>query len=53
MGNEEVTNIPTIQIDTPVDYSSKQPLPSELLDSIKNRLPTLDQVETRKKKFLF
>ncbi|CAF3333375.1 unnamed protein product, partial [Rotaria sp. Silwood2] len=43
-GTDEVINIPTIQIDTPVDYSSNQPLPSELLDSIKNRLPTLDQV---------
>jgi hypothetical protein len=42
---DEVTNIPTIQIDTPIDYSSNQPLPSELMDSIKNRLPTLDQVE--------
>ena len=39
-----MTNIPTIQIDTPVDYSSNQPLPSELLDSIKTRLPTLEQV---------
>lgn len=39
-----MTNIPTIQIDTPVDYSSNQPLPSELLDSIKSRLPTLNQV---------
>jgi len=45
MGSDEVTNIPTIQIDTPVDYSSNQSLPSELLDSIKSRLPTLDQVE--------
>lgn len=45
LGSEEVTNIPTIQIDTPVDYSSNQPLPSELLESIKNRLPTLDQVK--------
>ncbi|CAF3973374.1 unnamed protein product, partial [Rotaria sp. Silwood1] len=43
-GTDEIINIPTIQIDTPVDYSSNQPLPSELLDSIKNRLPTLDQV---------
>jgi hypothetical protein len=40
-----VTNIPTIQIDTPIDYSSNQQLPSELLDSIKNRLPTLEQVK--------
>jgi hypothetical protein len=45
MGADEVTNIPTIQIDTPVDYSSNQPLPTELLDSIKNRLPNLDQVK--------
>ncbi len=45
MGSDEVTNIPTIQIDTPVDYSSNQSLPSELLDSIKSRLPTLDQVK--------
>jgi hypothetical protein len=39
-----VINIPTIQIDTPVDYSSNDPLPSELMESIKNRLPSLDQV---------
>lgn len=43
-GAEEVLNVPTIQIDTPVDYSSNQPLPSELMESIKNRLPALDQV---------
>jgi len=41
---DEVTNIPTIQIDTPVDYSSNQPLPSELMDSIKTRLPSFEQV---------
>ena len=39
-----MTNIPTIQIDTPVDYSSNQSLPIELLESIKSRLPNLDQV---------
>lgn len=42
---DEIINIPTIQIDTPVDYSSNQPLPTDLLESIKNRLPTLDQVK--------
>jgi hypothetical protein len=45
IGTDEATNIPTIQIDTPVDYSSNQPLPLELMESIKSRLPTLDQVE--------
>jgi hypothetical protein len=45
IGTDDVTNIPTIQIETPVDYSSSQPLPSELMDSIKNRLPTIDQVD--------
>ncbi len=45
VASDEVINIPTIQIDTPVDYSSNQPLPSELLDSIKNRLPKFDQVK--------
>ncbi|CAF1106189.1 unnamed protein product [Rotaria sordida] len=43
-GSDEIINIPTIQIDTPIDYSSNQPIPSELMDSIKNRLPVLDQV---------
>jgi hypothetical protein len=53
MITDEVINIPTIQIDTPVDYSSSQPLPSELMDSIKNRLPTLDQVEEFYCEFFF
>ncbi|CAF3321831.1 unnamed protein product [Rotaria socialis] len=44
LGADDVINIPTIQIDTPVDYSSNQSLPSELMDSIKNRLPSLDLV---------
>jgi hypothetical protein len=48
---DEVTNIPTIQIDTPVDYSSNQPIPSELMDSIKSRLPTLEQVEESRRNY--
>jgi hypothetical protein len=40
-----MNNIPIIQIDTPVDYSSNQPLPSELMDSIKTRLPSFEQVD--------
>ena len=43
-GSEEMLNIPTIQIDTPANYNSTQPLPPNLMDGIKSRLPTLDQV---------
>lgn len=41
---DELINIPTIQIDTPVDYSSNESLPTELMQSIKSRLPTFEQV---------
>jgi hypothetical protein len=43
-GSDEIVNVPTIQIDTPVDYNSNQPLPSSVIDLVKSRLPTLDQV---------
>lgn len=43
-GSEDVLNIPTIQIDTPSNYNSNQPLPTSLMDTIKNRLPTSDEV---------
>jgi len=43
-GTDEIINVPTIQIDTPADYNSNQPLPSSVIDLVKSRLPTLDQV---------
>lgn len=52
-GIEEIVNIPTIQIDTPVDYSSNQSLPSELMESIKSRLPSATSVRKNQTSIVF
>ncbi|CAF0941486.1 unnamed protein product [Adineta steineri] len=41
---EEALNIPTIQIDTPADYNSNEPIPSNIMDTINSRLPSLNNV---------
>ncbi len=46
-GTDELVNIPTIPIDTPANYNSNQPMPSDVIDTIKNRLPTFDQVNIK------